>query len=107
MLYLFTILAEDKPGVLARITGLLGARGENITRISAQPGKEKGTAAISAVLHMSEQHAEFVRRKILKLIAVLDVRAHLHDEAAAFTITESLWPPRPRELHAAGERRRN
>jgi acetolactate synthase-1/3 small subunit len=100
MLHLFTISAEDKPGVLARITGLLGARGENITRISAHPAARKGAATITAVVEMSEQHAEFVRRKILKLVAVLDVTTELHVEATTVTISESLWPPGPRRVPA-------
>jgi acetolactate synthase-1/3 small subunit len=94
-MYLFTILTEDKPGVLARITGLLGARGENITSISAVPGDRKGTATITATVGMSEQHAEFVRRKILKLVSVLEASTQLHESEPSFTIDSSLWPPGP------------
>ena len=89
VLHRFTIVAEDKAGVLARVTSLLGARGENIQRLSAAP-EEPARARITAEVFMTAQHAELVRRKLSKLVYVLDARTEL--SPGANVISESLWP---------------
>jgi acetolactate synthase small subunit len=88
-MYLFTILAEDRPGVLARITGILAARGENIARLTAAP--HGNLSRISASVEMRAEAAEYARRKLLKLVQVVGVDV---DAAApeTYVIAESLWP---------------
>ena len=66
----FEVLTEDKPGVLARVAGIVGARGENITRIVAAPVGE-GFSRILVLVEMPVVQAEFVRRKLLKIVTVI------------------------------------
>lgn len=89
VLHRFTVVVEDKAGVLARVTALLGARGENIQRLSAV-SEAPARARIIAEVAMAPYQAEFVRRKLSKLVYVLEVKAEV--SPGANVITESLWP---------------
>ena len=89
VLHRFTVVAEDKAGVLARVTSLLGARGENILRLSAVP-EAPALARITAEVMMTPQHAEFVVRKLSKLVYVLESRVEA--SPGVHVIGESLWP---------------
>jgi predicted amino acid-binding ACT domain protein len=70
MMQFFEVLTEDKPGVLARVVGIVGARGENIARIAAAP-VAAGFSRIVVLVEMPVAQAEFVRRKLLKIVTVL------------------------------------
>ena len=89
VLHKFTVLTEDKAGVLARVTSVLGARGENIQRLSAVP-ESPAVSRITAEVLMAPHHAEFVRRKLSKLVYVLDARTEV--SPGVNVITTSLWP---------------
>ena len=89
VLHRFTVVAEDKAGVLARVTSVLGARGENIQRLTAVP-EAPALARITAEVVMSPHHAEFVVRKLSKLVYVLESRAEA--SPGVHVIGESLWP---------------
>jgi acetolactate synthase small subunit len=105
MMHLFEIVAENKPGVLARAAGIAGARGENIERIAAMPAVDTNMARIIILIELSPVHAEYVRRKLLKMIHVCSVvvraagsspNEEFHaavDARTAQVIDRSLWPP--------------
>jgi acetolactate synthase small subunit len=89
MLQCFEITTEDKPGVLARIAGIVGARGENIARVMAAPAGP-GVSRIVVLVDMSGMHAEFVCRKLLKIVHVLSVCVQLAATAGEAEILEAL-----------------
>ena len=99
MMQCFEVLTEDKPGVLARVTGVVGARGENIAHLVASPART-GLSRIIVLVEMSPVHAEYVRRKLMKIVTVVSAEVHVAEEHvfAAFdlqparTIDRAMWP---------------
>ncbi|MBW2147193.1 MAG: acetolactate synthase small subunit [Deltaproteobacteria bacterium] len=74
MQHTISILVEDKPGVLMRISGLFARRGFNIESLTvgktAQPGKSRFTIVVNGDDRVLEQ----VRKQLQKLIHVLKAR---------------------------------
>ena len=71
-MYQLSLLAENKPGVLMRVAGVVTARGLNINRVSVEP--EGNYASIRIGFDSSEIHQEQIRRKVLRLIEVIELR---------------------------------
>jgi acetolactate synthase small subunit len=101
MIQLIEVLAEDKPGVLARVTGVIGARGENIARLSASPATAAGTSRIVVSVDMSQAHAEFVRRKLLKMVNVLSAAVRSAEPDAESEFRSALEPDSVRVIACA------
>ena len=70
-MYQLSVLAENKPGVLMRIAGVVTARGLNIDRVSVEP--EGRYSAIRLSFQTDEAHQDQIRRKVLRLVEVIDV----------------------------------
>ena len=77
--YIISIRAENKPGVLARMTGIFGRRGVNIMSLTASPTLEKGVSSLTIVMKGSEKEVEMVKKLLNKLVEVIDVKL-LHRE---------------------------
>jgi acetolactate synthase I/III small subunit len=71
-MYQLSVLAENKPGVLMRVAGVVTARGLNIDRVSVEP--EGSYSAIHLSFQTDEVHQDQIRRKVLRLVEVIDVR---------------------------------
>jgi len=70
----FCIYTEDKPGILARISGLIYRRGYNIVSIAAGPTEIKGISRYTLVFDGEESTYEQVLKQIDKLAEVISVR---------------------------------
>jgi acetolactate synthase small subunit len=89
MHHVISILAEDKPGVLVRITGAVSARGDNITRLSANPDARSGFARITFSVDTEPARIDLLCRKLQRLIQVVSVRAEAADAMiAALTLPQ-------------------
>lgn len=74
--YHFNIIAENKPGVLYRLTNLLLKRKINIETINAYPLKEKNLSKISFSAFIDEKKVENISQQINKIIEIIEVSYH-------------------------------
>lgn len=69
----FSVLVNDRPGVLTRIAGLFARRGFNISSITVGVAEEEGVSRMTIVSHGDEVMAMQVKTQVGKLIDVLEV----------------------------------
>ena len=73
MRHVFSVIVENKYGVLSRISGLFSARGNNIESISFASMNGDGTGQITMVVSGDELVLEQVSKQLNKLIEVIKV----------------------------------
>jgi acetolactate synthase-1/3 small subunit len=73
MRHVFSVIVENKYGVLSRISGLFSARGYNIESISFASMNGDGTGQITMVVSGDELVLEQVSKQLNKLIEVIKV----------------------------------
>lgn len=71
--YLLSILVEDEPGVLSRISGLFSGRGFNIDSLSVASTAEPGVSRITMVTKCESHIIEQIKKQLNKLINVITV----------------------------------
>jgi acetolactate synthase I/III small subunit len=71
MLQMISLLVENKPGALLRITGVLGARGYNIESLTVARTVDPDLSRMSIVVDVDPQLRRQVIKQINKLINVL------------------------------------
>src|SRR6202034_3822955 len=90
--HIVSILVENKPGVLTRITGLFARRGFNIQTLAVGPTEEESVSRITLTLDGAVHSIDQVTKQLHKLINVLKIRdldpaETLARELALFKIT--------------------
>ena len=68
-----SVLVEDKPGVLARISGLFSRRGFNIDSLAVGPTEDPGRSRMTIVVDCAEMPLEQVTKQLNKLVHVLKI----------------------------------
>jgi acetolactate synthase-1/3 small subunit len=68
-----SVLVEDQPGVLARVSGLFARRGFNIDSLAVGPTESPGLARMTIVVDVQSKPLEQVEKQLHKLINVLKV----------------------------------
>ncbi len=68
-----SVLVEDKPGVLARIAGLISRRGFNIESLAVGPTERPGFSRMTIVVNADELPLEQVTKQLNKLVNVLKI----------------------------------
>jgi len=71
MRHTLAVLVENKPGVLARISGLFSRRGFNIESLAVGVTEETDTSRITIVVSGSDSVLEQVKKQLNKLIDVI------------------------------------
>lgn len=72
--YLLAVLADNKPGVLTHVAGLISRRGFNIESITAGYTEETDVSRVNVVVSVdSPQELEQVKNQVGKLIDVIKV----------------------------------
>jgi len=71
MNHTLSVLVEDKPGVLARVSSLLARRGFNIHSLAVGPSHEDGMSKMTIVVEAPE--LEQVKKQLHKLINVVKI----------------------------------
>src|SRR5436190_8451971 len=69
-----SILVENKPGVLTRITGLFARRGFNIDTLTVGPTDDERLSQITLTLDSAPHPIDQVTKQLHKLINVLKIR---------------------------------
>lgn len=68
-----SVLLQNKPGVLSRVTGLFSGRGFNIESLSVAPTIEKEVSCLTLVTNGDEAIVEQITKQLHKLIDVIKV----------------------------------
>jgi acetolactate synthase-1/3 small subunit len=72
--HILSILVQDQPGVLTRISGLFARRGFNIKTLSVGPTDDPGTSRITLTLDGALHPIDQVTKQLHKLVNVLKIR---------------------------------
>lgn len=76
-----SVLVENKPGVLARISALFSRRGFNIDSLAVGPTENEHLSRMTIVVDVASQPLEQVTKQLNKLINVIKI-VELDDDAA-------------------------
>lgn len=68
-----SVLVENKPGVLARVSALFARRSFNITSLAVGPTENPAVSRITVVVDVASQPLEQVTKQLNKLINVLKI----------------------------------
>ena len=68
-----SVLVEDKPGVLARVSGLFSRRGFNIESLAVGPTENPDISRMTIVVALDELPLEQVTKQLNKLINVIKI----------------------------------
>lgn len=89
-IFTFSILVENRFGVLFNITGLFSMRGYNIERLMVVPDTEPGLSRITMVAHCSPALAEQIVKQLNKQIDVISVEVTDKETSWPTSITKSM-----------------
>ncbi len=71
--HIVSLLVEDRPGVLTRMSGMFTMRGINITSLTVSPCEKKGLSRMTVAIKGTESEVEKVRKQLSNLIEVVKV----------------------------------
>jgi acetolactate synthase-1/3 small subunit len=71
--HIISLLVEDHPGVLTRMSGMFTMRGINITSLTVSPCEKEGLSRMTVAINGSESVLEQVRKQLSNLIEVVKV----------------------------------
>ncbi|WP_083275254.1 acetolactate synthase small subunit [Pseudonocardia sp. HH130630-07] len=72
-LHTLSVLVEDKPGVLARVSGLFSRRGFNINSLAVGPTEYPDVSRMTIVVEVDELPMEQVTKQLNKLVNVIKI----------------------------------
>jgi acetolactate synthase-1/3 small subunit len=103
MKHTLSVLVEDKPGALSRISNLFARRGYNIESLAVGQTEREGVSRITLRVDCAEHSLEQITKQIHKLVNVLKISELTPDDAvereiALFTVAAP--PERRGELMA-------
>jgi acetolactate synthase-1/3 small subunit len=81
--HVLSILVENEPGVLARISGLFARRGYNINTLAVGPTDDDQVSRITMTIDGAEHPIDQVTKQLHKLVHVLKIRDLEPDETVA------------------------
>lgn len=73
MRHLLSVLVENEPGVLSRVSGLFSGRGFNIETLNVAPTLEPGVSIMTITTTGDEQIIEQIIKQLRKLVTVIKV----------------------------------
>lgn len=79
--HILSIIVENNPGVLARVSSLFGRRGYNIDSLTVSETNSPGTSNITLTVTGDERILDQIIKQLEKLIEVISVK-HLADNSA-------------------------
>lgn len=81
MKHILSVLVENRPGVLSRVTGLISRRGFNIESLSVGPTEDATMSRVTAIVMADDVAFEQITKQLHKLISVHKI-TDLTDEAS-------------------------
>lgn len=79
--HILSVLVENKPGVLARVSGMFSRRGFNIDTLSVGPTEDPTTSRMTITFDGAEMQIDQVTKQLHKLVNVIKIRDLEPDEA--------------------------
>jgi len=73
MKHVITALMENRPGVLARVVGLISGRGFNIESLNVAPTQDPSTSRMTMTVPGDDRVLEQVTKQLNKLVDVIKV----------------------------------
>ncbi len=73
MKHILSILVENKPGVLSRVTGLISRRGFNIDSLSVGPTEDPTMSRITTIVKADDVAYEQITKQLHKLVSVYKI----------------------------------
>ena len=73
MKHILSVLVENKPGVLSRVTGLISRRGFNIESLSVGPTEDPTMSRVTAIVKADDVAYEQITKQLHKLVPVIKV----------------------------------
>ena len=70
MKHILSVLVENRPGVLSRVTGLISRRGFNIESLSVGPTEDATMSRVTAIVMADDVAFEQITKQLHKLISV-------------------------------------
>ena len=81
MNYLLSVLVENKPGVLSRVTGLISRRGFNIESLTVAPTEDESLSRMTIIVEADEVGFEQITKQLHKLVSVYKISDLTYEEA--------------------------
>lgn len=81
MNHVLSVLVENKPGVLSRVTGLISRRGFNIESLSVGPTEDPTMSRVTAIVVADDVAYEQITKQLHKLISVHKITDLTNDSA--------------------------
>lgn len=81
MKHILSVLVENKPGVLSRVTGLISRRGFNIDSLSVGPTEDPTTSRSTIIVDADDVAFEQITKQLNKLISVYKIIDLTNDDA--------------------------
>ena len=81
MKHILSILVENKPGVLSRVTGLISRRGFNIDSLSVGPTEDPTMSRITIIVKADDVAYEQITKQLHKLVSVYKISDLTYEEA--------------------------
>jgi acetolactate synthase I/III small subunit len=106
MRHTLSVLVEDKPGALTRITTMFARRGFNIDSLAVGPTDRAGVSCITLRVDCAQHTLEQIEKQIHKLVNVLRVTELVSGEAVErelMVVRVGAAPERRAELIATAE----
>lgn len=92
----FSVLVENEPGVLARVSGLFSARGFNIVSLAVGETQDPTMSRITVVVDGTPMVLEQVNKQLNKLIPVISVLPITDQDMLGIELTLAKFRPGPR-----------
>jgi len=73
MRHILSVLVENEPGVLSRVSGLFSGRGFNIETLNVAPTLEPGVSIMTIITVGDDQIVEQIIKQLRKLVTVIKV----------------------------------
>lgn len=70
MRHVLSVLVENKPGVLSRVTGLVSRRGFNIDSLAVAPTENPTMSRLTAIIRADDEGYEQITKQLHKIINV-------------------------------------
>jgi acetolactate synthase-1/3 small subunit len=71
--HILSVLVQNRPGVLARVSSLFARRGYNIVSLAVAPTEDDGFSRITIVVDVESSPLEQVVKQLFKLIEVVKI----------------------------------
>jgi acetolactate synthase-1/3 small subunit len=71
--HILSVLVQNRPGVLARVSGLFARRGFNIFSLAVAPAEDEGFSRLTIVVDVESAPLEQIVKQLFKLIEVVKI----------------------------------